>query len=308
MESLIVVTAVLAAAGWLIYRLVAGRRTSRTGERGPGCSGCPMKEARGPGAPCAPPPPKKLVLLLLTGTLALAAPTIAWAADTVETWAPGATDVELYLGYEGLGTRREQHGVYADITLGYGIAHRLSAYLGLTLQGNGYLAEADPAVRLGVFSTILQGSLMDLDLMLEIGATGPGLSQLAVAPGTEINLDLSSPFGPIGAYLRAGLGFGGHRLGDLQYETRFALDLTPGVHWTPHEGHQLFAQYAGALQLASSEGPTRWEHAGVSVGYNVALTPHLELITQASVGPRHNEEPGVVGGVMLGFIASVPGS
>ena len=69
-----------------------------------------------------------LLALLFTG-ICLCLPGLTFAADTVETWDAGATDVDFYLGFDGLDPKRGGHAVYGDIMPGYGIVEHFSVYL-----------------------------------------------------------------------------------------------------------------------------------------------------------------------------------
>jgi hypothetical protein len=45
----------------------------------------------------------------------------AQAADTVETWDVGATDVDFYLGFDGMGLDRYERTLSGEIMLGYNV-------------------------------------------------------------------------------------------------------------------------------------------------------------------------------------------
>ncbi len=245
---------------------------------------------------------RPLTLLCATAPAAcLAFATPAWGADTTETWAPGAADVDFYLGTDGLGGDASSQTLYGDLMVGYGAADRLSVFLGTRLEANGSLGDASPGLRMGVFGTVVETGVFDLDLALEVGAGGRGLSEIHVAPGLELNLDLRSPLGPVGLYLRAQVPVQG-----TDGAPEFQLDLTPGLYWTVRDGHQLLLEYRGALVPARGEDPWSWESGAAALGYNVSLSGSLELITEVSAGPRAGGGVGV--GAMLGFIATIPGA
>jgi hypothetical protein len=214
------------------------------------------------------------------------------------------------MGMSRLGAGRVGAGVFGDLQVGYGVADRLSAYLGVTLQANGFLADAAPGLRLGAFTTLIDTDHFDLDLLLEFGGDGPGFSRVHVLPGTELNLDFDTALGRVGLYLRGGLRVAGQQIAGVAapaYETTLQLQLTPGLSWSPREGHRLLVETGGLVHFACSEAPRHWEHAGVALGYNRVLSPQLELITQVSLTPRL-EGGSPVFGVLAGFIATVPGA
>lgn len=238
--------------------------------------------------------------------LALVAALPARAAGTLDTWAPGATDVESSMGLSGLGHGRAAQGLAGDLLLGYGVAERFSAYLGLALQANGYLADAEPGLRLGAFATVIDTALFDLDVGLELGACGPGLARLHLLPAVELNLDLDTSLGRAGTYLRAGLRLSGAGAG-AEAATALQLQLTPGLYWIPRDGHKLVVESGGLARFAGPEGPGRWEHAGATLGYNRVLTPQLELITQVTLAPRA-DDGALAFGALVGFVATVGGA
>jgi len=222
----------------------------------------------------------------------------ARAADTVETWSVGATDVDFYVGYEARG-RKSQNGVtYTDMMLGYGLSERLSAYLGTTLAGNGRLGAAEPSFYVGLFGTVVDTQHLDLDLFLDTATTQGPAGTLTVTPAVELNLDADAERQNVGLYLRLSAPFAGATDADAAPTAELAWN--PGAYWTVHEGHQLLFEvvWANAREQAASFG-------GLSVGYNVALSEALELIHELHVNPGHDDEPTSVA-LMMGLIASLP--
>jgi hypothetical protein len=135
---------------------------------------------------------RMLLPILLIGASIFPLPDDGKAADTVETWDMGATDVDFYTGFDGIGERSTNRTVYSDIMLGYGIIDRLSAYVGTTLQGNEFFGDSQARIYLGVFGTSVDTDHFNLDLFLDISAGGPALSEFRVAPAVELNYDLDS--------------------------------------------------------------------------------------------------------------------
>ncbi len=236
----------------------------------------------------------------------LALPSYARANDTVETWDVGATDVDFYLGYDGIGAPRDERATSADLMLGYGLVPNLSAYLGATIEADMDLA-AEPTVYLGVFGTLVDTDHVDFDLFLDVSAGGPGLSSAEIAPSFELNLDASPDLATWGGYLRAGLVAYG-RAEDENPEAGsvgVALDLNPGVYVTVADGHQVLLEYDMRLHANPEEDEEAVSVGGVALGYNVTLSDALELITQAHVSIPTGGE-GAAGGVVVGFIATLP--
>jgi hypothetical protein len=313
-ENVIVWTIVAAAALFTLVKLLPRRRREpKAGECSGNCSSCAFAE---PGACHDGTAEKKkpadggghhlTVVGALVLALAAAVPGGARAADTTETFDPGAADVELYLGMDGLGVHALDRAVLGDMLLGYGVAERFSVYLATTLEANGYLAESAPELRLGAFGTPVDTETFDLDLLLEVaGADG----RMRVAPGLELNLDLDTVAAPVGLYLRAALPLDGeehdHGDGTTSFRTGHSFELNPGLRWTVAEGHEVLAEYALALIPGRDGESDAWENGGAALGYNVVLSDTIELVSQASLAPFDDRW---AAGLLVGFIATLPGA
>ncbi len=289
LEILAVSLVVLAAAGFFTRRFVRAVRRAPEATCGPACDGCQVasrcSDHRRPGLP---------VLAVLA---VLLAPGIARAADTVETWDPGAVDVDFYLGYDGAGS--PSRSVYGDIMVGYGIVEGFSAYLGTALTAPDSLAGGEPGLYLGVFGTLVDTDHVDFDLFLDLGATGDGMSDLEVRPSLELNLDAAPDLRSFGTYVRAGVV--AHSADDA---SRAVLDVTlnPGAYVTLAGSHQLFVEYD--MAFAPSDGAT--EIGGFALGYNVVINDALELVTQVHADIPQADEVAAVS-FMAGFIATIDG-
>ncbi|RLB58308.1 MAG: hypothetical protein DRI34_05260 [Deltaproteobacteria bacterium] len=231
------------------------------------------------------------------------------AADTVETWAVGASDVEFYLSAEGLGRALDERRLQSSLLAGYGLTERLSAFLGMAARGDGALASAEASLSLGLFGTLVESAHFDLDLFLEASVGGPALSRFQLLPALEINLDHHPGQQTCGAYLRLGLPVHGQRRGGDpaapgEHQTVYALLLNPGIYVTVAAGHQLLLEYDMSFHSAEAD-----EHSldigGVALGYNVVLTERLELITQLYLDIPGTGE-GWAAGVLVGLIATLP--
>ena len=249
------------------------------------------------------------LVLPVVSTWLVAALSPVRAADTVETWDPGATEVEFYLGYDGIGLAWPGQTVFADLLLGYGIVDRFSAYLGVSLQGDGSLGNGEAGVYTGVFGTAVDTDHFDLDFLLNFGVGGAGLSELLVLPAAELNFDLDPQRRSFGAYLRVGVPVHGENRDseasdDGGYRTVFDVVLNPGIYVTFAERHQLLLEYNMAFHVQSFEAH-RVSLGGVALGYNVVLSERIELITQIYLHVPQFDDPASVG-FMTGFVATLP--
>ncbi|MDR0966886.1 MAG: FeoB-associated Cys-rich membrane protein [Myxococcales bacterium] len=320
METLIVAVIVALAAtffGFTLFRKI--RRLGASGRCG-GCDGCgnskcPSSKSSGDSASgssrqadvegtrgacrLSPVAPTMAALALCS----LVAVTPARAADTVEVYASGEVSFETHFGMEGIRDGRASMAIGNQSVLGVGITKHLAGFVGFSFETDGYLDGAGSAFEFGLISTVLDGDLFDLDLMLTFDG--------GIAPGLELNLDLPANFG---VYLRAALPlFGITRTnndnnGDgAPSEVGIGLDLTPGLYWTVREGHQLLVEASAALLWSDEEDAQgRLDLWSVALGYNVMLLDNLELVTEARLFKPNGGE--VEFGFGLGFIASLPSS
>lgn len=233
----------------------------------------------------------------------------ARAADTVETWDVGATDVDFYCGFDGMGPEDGERGLYGDIMLGYGLVERFSAYLGTTLSANDHFTEGNADVYLGIFGTPLDTDHFDLDLFLDVGAGGNGFDEFSLTPSTELNLDLEPDLGSWGIYLRAGVPVYGRfeqeESGNTEHQRAADVQLNPGTYLTIAHRHQVLLEYDMAFHPKAGPDDHAVDIGGIALGYNVVLADPIELITQVYLDiPQEDEQAAV--GVMVGFIATMP--
>jgi hypothetical protein len=236
----------------------------------------------------------------------------ATAADTVETWAAGATDVDFYLGADGLAQRKSDKTVFADIMLGYGLADRFSAYLGTTLFADEYLVNGGADIYTGLFGAPIETNHVDLDLFLNVGAGGTGLTAITVTPALELNIDRDPDMRTWGVYLRAGLPLFGEAEtrndeAGASFDIHIDVATILGAYATLGERHQLLIEYDMAFHPKGAAETDAVEVGGVALGYNIVLNDAIELINQLYLDVPQDDEP-VSLGIMVGLIATLPAS
>lgn len=233
---------------------------------------------------------------------------VAEAADTVETWDKGAGDLDVYMLMEGVGAAESSQAVAGDIMVGWGLADRFSAYLGTTMQADGYLMNGGTELGLGVFGTPVETDHLDLDLFLDLRSAGEGLSTLQVEPACELNWDAAPDMSTWGLYLRGGLAIAGRESPDKAAGVeRYAdLGMTVGSYWSLDEHHQLLVEFDATVHDHAAGEGSGLETGGVALGYNVFLHDTLELINQVRVDLPQGDERAAVG-FMIGLIATLPG-
>lgn len=239
------------------------------------------------------------------GLMTLLLADAARAADTVETWDAGATDVDFYLGYEGIGLREAaDRGTFGDLMLGYGIVERFSVYVGTSLEANGAFGDGAASPYLGIFGTVVDTEHVDFDLFLDVSTGGPSLTEFAISPSLELNFDGRDDMSTGGLYTRVGVPLYG-RGGKLD-EMSLHLEAVIGAYYTVAPDHQLLLELDATFHpFHRADHDHAVEIGGVALGYNVTLSDRIELINQVFLDIPQSGEP-VAGGVMVGFIVTLP--
>ncbi len=248
-----------------------------------------------------------LLTVILLGAV-VAIPFEATAADTVETWSAGATDVDFYVGYDGAGAGAVERAVYCNLMLGYGLVDGLSAYLLTDLRGDGLLGASETSVSIGLFGTPVNTDHFDVDLFLDVGTDASGGGALRMTPSLELNFDARPDQNSWGAYLRVALAVFGRdpnveRLSALDHAAALSLHVNPGLYTQIANGHQLLLEYDIAMHdRAADAHPVA--PGGLTLGYNVVLSDRIELINHVRASlPEAGQ--GANASVMVGLIATL---
>lgn len=248
---------------------------------------------------------KRVTLLALVSMMV---PAASRAADTTETWDRGAFDVELFLGYDGLGRRSAaDHMASIEFVLGYGILPELAIYTTLGIEADGALSMPLGGVALGLYGTPLDTRHVDLDLFLEVGIGGPGFREWSLTPSLELNVDAHPERLTWGFFVRAGLpmhgrpdGAGGPSAASLDVEGLL------GAYWRPHRDHELVLEFDTRFHpVHGADHDRRAEVGGLALGYNVMILDGVEFLTQVSADVPQGAEPWSVG-FTAGFILTLP--
>ncbi len=295
-ELMIVIGVVAAAALYLGRRALGTMRAQLKDE--PGCGDC--------GGDCGPEPEGRKGRLPVIGPavlVALLAGGPARAADTIEWFDPGLTDLEFYVGLDGLGPKGQDRLLAAEVIAGFGIIDGLSLTVVTAFEANHRLSDGAVGLGVGLFGTPLDTDHFDIDLVLDVGASGPGFSQLTLTPMAEFNLDLDPEMGSWGMYVRAGAEVAGQA--DAALPPEVAVLLNPGTYLVLGGRHQILVEYDMAISPATSDDEAAVDVGGLAIGYNPTLSDALELVTELYIDlPQQGEEAAL--GVYLGFVATLP--
>jgi len=230
----------------------------------------------------------------------------AWAVDTVEPFALGASDFELYAGSEGLGQGLSAVTFTEDAVLGYGLTERLSATLSGSVVSDRRHRVVEQAVSAGLYGTAVDSGLLDLDLFLAWGMVDDTSPRTELVTGLELNLELSEA----GLFLTAFETFGGREQEAVtgsppDTERTFTTELGLGAFLDVAEGHQLLALFESSLEHVPEPGSSVTEGVGFALGYNVMVSDSLELINEVGVLVSSGDASSSFG-LSSGFLATLP--
>lgn len=318
METTIVVAVVLAAVAFLglkLFKKVKSGGSCRECACGCGCGSCPgscpgstssgMKPSQpsAKGGTSSPKISKRAAIATTSIAAMVLTASPAFAADTVEAYAPGEVSFEAYQSFEGFRNGRTDLTLGTEGLIGIGIAQYLSAQVGFSFSSNGYLAESDSGFSLTLLSTVLDGEKFDLDLMLTAD-TG------AITPSIELNFDATERFG---AYLRLAAPMsGGDKAAedtksgdDAPWELDVGLDIVPGIYFNVAEGHQLLLEGAFNLAWCDAEDKSgNLDQWSLALGYNFMVTEKAEIVTEVKTFRPDGGDQEF--GITVGVIGSLP--
>jgi hypothetical protein len=240
---------------------------------------------------------------LLPAALALALSRPAQAADTIETFDPGPSDVELYAGVDGIGASGT---MFLEHVVGFGIAPWLSALVGASVSSGCDLEGVSAGFAASLFGTPLDTDHVDLDLVIDVSSERPGLDGFSAGPALELNVDLEPDLALWGAYLRTGVPAYGRRSSSPEHPGHVptcSFVGTLGTYLTFRPGHQILLEAGMTVHLGPAGADRRVEVGGVAVGYNVEIDHSAELILEVFLDiPQAGE--GFSAGIMLGVIGT----
>jgi hypothetical protein len=232
----------------------------------------------------------------------------AEALDTTEPYGERVVDAEYYLGYGGVGLAPVERELSHEFILGYGVGQRMSVYVGSNLTSDQQDFTTDTDLLIGVMVTVLDGSHLDLDLMLDLGAPSHDLKALRWAPSIELNYDEDPDMASWGAYLRAGIE-GRRERGEFARDARSwhqktDFGVNPGAYLRLSERHELLIEYDQTIALGKGRAADE-NGSGLGLGFNLLLSDSVELISQIHRDfPRSGNRARY--GLSVGFIATLP--
>lgn len=229
----------------------------------------------------------KIRVKVLLGLL-LAVSSTGFALDTTEAFDPGFSDLEVYFGYFGLDNSSESSIVSAETLIGIGVTGNFSTYVSYAVESNGYLANTEDSVTMGLFWTAIEAEVVKFDLF---GSTGTGGS---IAFGIESNIDLTN----WGFQFKIEETIANKNSSEREQFTSFQ----PLLYYRFASGVELLS--AVDLECAGNEsGDKEFDYSSFSFGINFPLNESIEAISQFDLVNGDNDETEI--GISFGFVAGV---
>jgi len=234
-----------------------------------------------------------------------------WAADTLETWKIGATDVGFFVVYDGIGGEAKKNIFSSNMLFGYGLLKNLSAYFQTFLQANNTFGFAQYNHNIGLLITPIDTRHVDMDFLFEIGVSDRLLSAKLM---TELNLDLDPNQHSWGIYLKNGFKLYGYRENsttiirkrniNVKHELRFLIESLIGTYLTIKKNHQILLEVDFIVRPKPATNEKGLNFGGFSLGYNFKLNKTLELLNEIHL-ESPTEKIGWTFRISTGFIASL---
>ena len=229
----------------------------------------------------------KIRIEVLLGLL-LVVNSTGYALDTTEAFDPGFSDLEVYFGYLGLDNSSESSVVSAEMLIGIGVTGNFSTYVSYAVESNGYMANAEDGLTMGLFWTAIESEVVMLDLF---GSTGTGGS---IAFGMESNLNLKN----WGLQIQIEETLANKNSSERDISTR----LQPLLYYRFSSGVELLS--AVDLEYAENEsGENEFDYSSVSFGVNFPVNESIEAVSQFDFVNGDNDENEI--GISFGFVAGV---
>lgn len=234
----------------------------------------------------------------------------AMAADTTEAFDVGASDVDLYLGYDGVGFDNDERSISGEVMLGYGIVDNISAFAGAARSGSETFESDSTTTYFGLFGTVVESDHVDVDVYACFSGEDADRSYLAVTPGLELNLDRAADLKSWGVYLNGAFPVFGRKTEtaiqeSAKTEVAVIFENTTGAYLTISDGHQLLLEFDMIFLPDPPSGQRGVQVGALAFGYNLYLVDALELINQISLDiPQGGETASI--GIMIGLIATLP--
>ncbi len=244
--------------------------------------------------------------ILLTLLAVSTFPIRALAVDTVEPFAPGASDFELYAGCEGLGQGLSALSFTEDAVLGYGLTERLSASLnGWVASDRRHRVEAQ-GMSAGLYGTVLDSPMLDLDLFLAWGMVDDTAARTEFVTGFELNLDSSRSGLFFTAFETLSARATASRDGVTANTRRTWLtELGLGGYLDIAEAHQLLMLLDSSLEHVPEPGGSVTDAVGLAFGYNVMVNDSIELISELGADVPTGDLP-LAFAASTGLLATLP--
>ncbi|MCK5036481.1 MAG: hypothetical protein KAS73_11350, partial [Candidatus Sabulitectum sp.] len=216
----------------------------------------------------------------------LAVCSTGYALDTTEAFDPGFSDVEVYFGYAGLDNPSGASTVSSEMLMGIGVTESFSTSVCFSAEANGYLADPEDGITVGLLWTAINSDAFKLDFSGTTGTDG------SIALGVESNFDFNN-WG-FQAQIEETIENKGSN------ERNMSTRLQPLLYYRFSSGVELLS--AVDFEYAENEdGENEFNYSSISFGVNFPMNESIEAISQIDLVNGDNDENEI--GISFGFVA-----
>jgi hypothetical protein len=235
--------------------------------------------------------------------------TVAYGANTIETFDEKHGYFEVDMGYAGVGQSIVDRVLKGHALWGKGFNDWISGYLGVEADGDGYLSDGGPEVTTGVICTPVRRDHFNLDLFAEIGAGDSTDAGIYLDPGFELNFDAAPNMEKAGIYfdvdeLLTGedTTTGNRDSSNIVHHRIFTpvTNLRCAGYVTLFKGQQLHLQLDEEWRASPLWDQNKYVFKAVRIGYNIMLSDVFQLTTEIDFLDPFNNDRSIGFNVGLG--------
>ncbi|GAB4294411.1 MAG: hypothetical protein Kow0090_09150 [Myxococcota bacterium] len=207
----------------------------------------------------------------------------ASAIDTTEPFNVGFSNVEAYFDSGKIARETEDEFSSLQLIIGGGLTERISLFSSSIVPIDAEFQKCSKTLSFGLLWNFLDTEHFDADIQLEGGLDGANVNVPFLAPMLELNLD----FNGAGLFMQTIVALSREEspsdIHTLEYICSSGIAM--GAYLNAHKDGQLFIQLFSLFPVEENESSARPEN--ISVGYNMAISNFVELITEGRMHFPH---------------------
>ncbi len=198
------------------------------------------------------------------------------------------SDVEVYLGYQGLTDSSELSTFSKEMLIGIGITEKFSTSICFSSESDGYLANAGNDVSIGLFWTAVSKDNYKVDLLTSTNTNG------GISACVEFNYDSDN----CGCQLQVEEAIENKE----SMERQLCTSIVPLVYCKIHNNIELLSAVNFDYN-ENEEGNREFDYSSFSFGLNCPVSDSVELISQFDLNMTSDDK--TISGISFGFVAGI---